>query len=200
MKKQKANTTFWISALLTSLLHIGCATSPTPRFYLLRPDTTGRPQVPADAPAVVVRPVEITGYLDRPQIVIRKDRREIAQSQFDRWAEPLDKQIGIYISEVLAQELTNFNVKYFILHDGNGSRYEVETVIVSLDGVPGEEVKLNAKWRILTTGKEGRIIMDETAQLTSPCPEPGIPGIVAATEELLNELSNRIAAALKRRP
>lgn len=197
MKTRKANIVLSITTLFTALLICGCATSPTPRFYLLRPEGTKSTPAAADAPTVVVRPVEIADYLDRPQIVIRKSSREIAHAQFDRWAEPLDKQLNLYLTVSLANEVQNFNVKFFPMNEEEEAKYEVDVDIFSLDGTPEGEVNLDAKWKIRTTGKDSRTVKEARINLTKPCLEQGIPGVVAATEQLISDLSKTIAAELK---
>ncbi len=185
-------------ALLFALIFCGCATSPTPRLYLLRPELQGPAvQAATNVPLVLMRPVEIAEYIDRPQIVIRRSKLEVALSQFDRWAEPLDNQINLYITETLADELKDCRVKAFPCHDQETPLYEVELSILSLDGTPGEKVSLTADWKIRVTGKEPRILKDERISIQATCPEPGIPGVVSATEKLLSDLSDTIATALK---
>ena len=183
--------------LLITLILMGCATSPTPRFYLLRAENEGATAA-VDAPMVIVRPVEIADYLDRPQIVIRKNSREIAHAQFDRWAEPLDKQINLYLTSSLAGALENFNMQSFFLHEENKAKYEIVVAILTLDGSPEGEVKLDARWKIHSAGENRHTLKDGHIKLSKTCPKPGMPGVVAATEMLLNELSNTIADALKK--
>ncbi len=196
MKNRSAHTVFPHAALLTSLLLCGCASSPNARLYLLRQD---RPQSrrAESAPLIVVGPLDLAEYLNRPQIVIRESRTEIRQAQFDRWAEPLDKQIQLYLKDSLASTLEDFTVESFPWRGRQSPLYEVSLSIVTLDGTPGGTAELVADWQIRRSGENARVLRSERTTLSVTCPEPGMPGLVAAVEELLAALSDTLAAALK---
>ena len=77
---------------LCALLAGACATpSPAMRYYLLTPVEAGA--VPDDRlgdRTVIVGPLQLPGYLDRPQLMVRLPDGELALRELDRWAEPLD--------------------------------------------------------------------------------------------------------------
>lgn len=76
--------------LVTAVLGAGClggGNAPT-RLYVLAPVET--PALPASgALSVGVGPMHVPGYLDRPQIVTRRDADRIDLGDFDQWGEPL---------------------------------------------------------------------------------------------------------------
>ncbi|MDA3924845.1 MAG: PqiC family protein [Kiritimatiellae bacterium] len=179
----------------------GCAHSPTPRLYLLRSDY---PSIATNAtntqqkPLVIMRPLQMAEYLNRPQIVIRKGEREVANAEFDRWAEPLETQAATYLTDTLTTQLNEFNIKPFPWRGNTTPLYEIKISILQLDGIPGDSVQMRADWQILKAGKIQSLISEERSDLQVKCTEQGVPGIVAATEQLFGNLSQTIASSLKK--
>lgn len=197
MKNRMEIPAFFIPAFLTFLLFCGCRHSPTPRFYLIRSEIPLSKAVEKpSAPVIGLRPIALADYLDRPQIVLRKGEREIEYSQFDRWAEPLETQISTSLADSLGGRLKSYKVVSFPWRDAFEPDMEISISIFQLDGVADGPIRLRADWVITPgSGKKG-IIAEKRCTLTAKCPEPGMPGVVAATENLLDQLSQEIADAV----
>ena len=56
----------------------------------------------AQGPVIGVGPITVPKYLDRPQIVTRSGRNQLALGEFDRWAEPLQDNVLRVLAENLA--------------------------------------------------------------------------------------------------
>ncbi len=199
MRTKLFTFTTGVSVSFAALIIGGCAHSPTPRHYLLTPmstDQSANKQQDAGQPIIVVRPVKIAGYLNRPQIVTRSGEREVANSQFDRWAEPLDSQIDNLLSDRLVESLKEFSIQPFPWHGERTPAYEIQVSIQYLDGVPDQSVRLKGSWLIFTGGKEKKLIADQRCLLQAECETAGIPGVVAATENLIEQLSQVIVDAV----
>lgn len=83
-----------------------CAVSAPARHFTLEsrtPAAAGPPTAGVLEPALtlVVGPIELPPYLDRPQLSVRQANGELALREFDRWAEPLEAGF----TRVLATEL-----------------------------------------------------------------------------------------------
>jgi hypothetical protein len=185
--------------VLAALFICGCAHSPVPRYYLLTPVSSADPASTLqnlNNPVIVLRPVTIASYLNRPQIVIRKGEREVSNLQFDRWAEPLNTLIDNALSETLAEKLTAFNIKPFPWYGKEPPLCEVQVSVQYLDGIPDESVRLQASWQILSGKDVKEVILDETGIIKAECTQAGIPGVVAATENLIQQLGLQISDAV----
>lgn len=180
---------------------VGCIHSPIPRLYLLHSEPGRAERVADHGPgkgAILLRPIVMAEYLNRPQIILRKGEREVAHAEFDRWAEPLKTQAHNYLAESLADALPEFNIKSVARGDKTKHLFEVGVTILTLDGAPGESVRLRANWQIFSVADDLRIVVENKSDLSAVCSDPGIPGMVAATEAVLNQLSQEIAIALTR--
>lgn len=178
---------------------VGCMHSPIPRLYLLSPERGDAEITAASSPGkslIILRPVVMAEYLNRPQIIIRRGEREVAHAEFDRWAEPLKVQAHNYLVEALASALPEYNIKSLARGDRVRPLFEVGITILTLDGAPEESVRLRASWQIFSATEELCIVAEEKSDLNAVCSEPGVPGMVAATEAVLNQLGQEIAAAL----
>lgn len=64
-----------VLALLLLLSLAGCLSSPAVHFYVLASPEGGEPSASdraADGPRVAIMPVALPGYLQRPQMVVRR--------------------------------------------------------------------------------------------------------------------------------
>lgn len=84
-----------ILALLASLLVAGCVpTSPPMRFFVLTPIEASRTAGGApDERSVLLGPLQMAAYLDRPQLMTRRSDGELILHELDRWAAPLEEML-----------------------------------------------------------------------------------------------------------
>src|SRR5262249_35264677 len=98
----------------------GCASAPS-RFYTLNP-TARADGSPAASYSVAVGPVTIPAMVDRPQFTVQVGPNRVLVEEFDRWAAPLNDNIGNVVAanlsvllgspHVAAGQLTDFSPAY----------------------------------------------------------------------------------------
>lgn len=185
--------------LVTAVLGAGClggGSAPT-RLYVLAPVET--PALPAsEALSVGVGPVHVAGYLERPQIVTRRDADRIDLSDFDQWGEPLRDGISRVLAEDLARQMPSARIAVFPWRSLEGFRYRVTVSVMRLDGPAGGDLVLEARWYVLDgAGKEVAL---KTTRLVEPTGGPGYSATVSAMSRALAALSRDIAQALAALP
>lgn len=80
------------------------AVSPPMRYYLLKPGESGPvPGIALGEQTVIVGPIQLPGYLNRPQLMVRLPDGELALREFDRWAEPLEAMLVRTLAENLVR-------------------------------------------------------------------------------------------------
>jgi len=201
MRTKLIPLTTGMAVTLATLVICGCAISPAPRLYLLRSEMSPTSHIAKDEndkPLIILRPIQMAEYLNRPQIVLRKDEREVAHAEFDRWAEPLDSQTLTYLTDTLASGLKDFDVRSFPWRGNTEPTYEIKISIIQLDGTPEDSVRLIANWLICSTKKTRRIIAEERTDIHSKCTEPGMTGVLTATEKVLDALGADIVTAIEK--
>ncbi|BBA33564.1 uncharacterized protein sS8_1606 [Methylocaldum marinum] len=186
-----------LSVLILSLTACIGGKTPPPKFYLLEPISSIEYQASAGVgqnPVVYLKPVRIPHYVDRPQIVTSTARNAYELSEFHRWAESLDHNIG----RVLARNfgiLVPAEVRFSNPPTSDGrTNFRVSVEILEFHADPKRQAGLTAQWRI---ARGGDLLVDRQKSYREPAAISGYPGIVAALNLCLDRLSSDMASELR---
>lgn len=183
-------------AVLVSLA--GCARTLPSRFYLLysEADTTSR-KAKSDI-AVGIAPVELPEYLNRPQIVTRRDSNEIQIAEFDRWAESLDHNVARVLAQNLSALLGSDRIFIYPWDKSTRIDYRLAVDITRFEGTLGGPVTLHTRWTICKeTGED--IPMIRQSRYTRSSGDRSYKALVQAESFLIEQFSRDIAAAIQKR-
>ncbi len=179
----------------------GCRGTTPARFYVLTPvaaaEAPGKDAGPGAA--VLLGPVEIAGYLDRPQMVRRTGANRVDFAEFDRWAEPLKENIVRVLAADLAAALPGVRVVAFDRKTPGPAELRVAVDVARFDEAAGK-LRLEAAWAVIG-GVGPRTIGGRTTAVDVPLGE-GEPhaAIAAAGSEALDRLAKEIAATIREVP
>ena len=170
--------------------------SPPSRFYLLSPLPASESPAATDGLAIGVGPVAIPDYLNRGQIVTRAGENQLELAEFDRWAEPLQKNL----SRVLVLNLsTLLSTDRVALHPWNRSTLMDYQVIVDVGrfepGADGE-ISLLARWSI-AGGADRKILRMRKSSFREPIADESYEAAVASMSRAAAALSREIAGAIR---
>ena len=154
------------------------------------------PERRKEDPAIGVGPVQFPKYLDRPQIVTRSGRNQIAIADFDQWAEPLKNNFTSVIAENLSILIPDKRFVVFPWAVNTPIQNQVLIEVTRFDGELGGDSLLVARWSILGPDKK-QISTGRNSSFREPSNGSGFKGTVSAMNQILDELSREIAAALK---
>jgi hypothetical protein len=191
------------AVVLAAALLAGCSVlSPKPdlaRTYRL--DALSAKISPAPPPdptlALAVFPVDVAGYLDRPQMVTVVQGGQVNLDEYHRWAEPLESGF----SRVLAQDIgllsDSTHVAAFPLAPGFGQEFEVYAQVQQFDGTPGGNVTLRVSWRITGPGGKPNYSVHETTSTRHTEAGPDLANTyVAALNGLVDDLAREIVGTV----
>jgi uncharacterized lipoprotein YmbA len=203
MKGEKMRTiphmTIRASLLVFLLLFIsGCASTEPSRFYTLnsiKSSDTVQQSSPHEL-LVMIGPVEIPDYLDRPQIVSRTSQNEVTFSEFQRWAGSLKDDITRVLSEDLTELLSEDAISVSPWEWGTQSDYRVSVHIRRFDIMPEGTVLLNARCTIIGADGMTQLLMWETS-VSEPIHEQTYDAKVSSMSEALEKLSKDIAKKIR---
>jgi len=134
---------------------VSCSKTTPSQFYTIRPmspiDTTKKTHPFTNNIGIGINPVEIPDYLNRPQLVIRKNKNEVTLSEFNRWAGSLKDNINNVITENIATLLNTNRVYAHPRIKMDEIDYLISINIYSLEFIPGEQVILKGSWIIMET-------------------------------------------------
>ncbi|SPF46347.1 conserved exported hypothetical protein [Syntrophobacter sp. SbD1] len=181
----------------------GCARSQATNYYILHSLQTqgsqGGDAGTDQGPAIGVGPVKIPDYLNRPQIVTRTTRDNIQIAEFDRWAEPLEKNLTRVLADNLSTLVPSENVCAFPWRKCMPVQYQVTMEIIHLEKAPNEKILLDASWSVL--GNDGeKLIATKRSKLIVPVESAGFEAIASAESRAVEELSGEIASVIKSLP
>ncbi len=188
------------SLFIVGLCLLACAgcmrTAPT-HFYLLQPLSGQETQVRTpDKYWFGIGPVEIADYLKRQQIANRIDQNEILFSDFNNWAEPLDRCVTRVVSENLSVLLNTPRIETYPWLPSLPVDYQVRLRIARFDGTTGAVAVLVAYWSIYGRGEA--MLVDRKSDIVEKIEVAGFDGLVQAQNRALEKLSREIAAELRR--
>ena len=187
--------------LVVALL-AGCASSPPSKYYQLNPIQT-RAAITRDssfekAEMIVVGPIHLPDYLDRPQIVTRVGENELRRSEFDRWAGSLDSDVTRVLVEDISNHLPaeSFSAVPWTpyLESQMPASYRVEVLVDRFDGRLGDSVQLKAQWAVFA--KNRTMLLKREATITAQVGGTSYDALVAAMSSVLERLSRDIAAGI----
>ena len=185
------------------LVHSGCASSPSARFYTLSPSTATGPEIkPSTDPGCLslgIGPIKIPDYLDQPQIVTRMTPHEIKMADYDRWAERLKDNFTRVLVKNLSNLLCTKTILLFPWRGGAPVDYRVEMEVLRLDGGLGGEATLEAWWMVLS-GDGKKMVFNKKSTFTEAVAGKDYNSLVSAQSRTVGLLSNEIAQAIKTLP
>lgn len=180
------------------ILITACSTtSPTPNYYLLETKLTAKER--ANQRVIGFGPVEIAGYLDKPQLAIRGSDNQVEFAEFHRWASNLR---GLII-DTLQYDLSNELDTDFILTYPWRKSDEVDFALIiniqRFDGKFAASGQLHSAYleaSVKITSKEG-VYKFETYSLSETFHDATYNSLVSAQRKLLLKLSQSLANRLK---
>jgi uncharacterized protein len=187
---------------VTLLISGSCAlrSSSTTKFYILSPlvqpvvekqDEKGK-----KCKTIGIGPLDLPGYLDRPEIVTRVNPNELQLAELDNWAEPLKDNITRVLAENISGLLCTEDVVIFPWKQSSHIDYQIDIKIIWMDGKLGEKAILATQWDIIdASGKS--VLLTKRSQYTEAVTETTYTALVAAYNRLIANFSHDIAQAVK---
>ncbi|WP_367156065.1 membrane integrity-associated transporter subunit PqiC [Methylomonas sp. HYX-M1] len=173
----------------------GCASTPAANFFLLEPLPMPHQREAAGFLLVTLElgPIKIPAYLDRAQLVYATADNRYRLDEFNRWAEPLDDNIG----RVLTIDLQNaLGAKVLPPHSplADQTTYKIALNVLQFHRDGLNQAILNADWLISQQGKQLVQTPFNCAQLVRG---DTAADQVAALNTCLNQLSGKLADNVK---
>jgi hypothetical protein len=156
------------------------------------------PAAAAPEAVVGVLPVEVPGWIDRPQVTSRVAGSQIVADEFARWGEPIAKGIERVVAENLAALLPGRRVVSAPWAGYEPVVHKVDLTITELARQPDGTVLLEAHWAIV--GKDRATLVQRRSSHRSPAGAAGAAGLVEASSQTLEALSRDIAESLSGLP
>lgn len=180
----------------------GCASTPPSRFYVLSPlpsfGTERQELANERCLAIAIGPIELSAYLDRPQIVTRLSPNELKLAEFDKWAEPLKDNFSRVLAENLSALLCVDAIAWFPRGGPTPIDYRVEVNVIRLDGNLGGNASLVARWTVYAED-EGKVLLARKSSFSEAIGAQDYKALVSAQSRMIAALSQEIGDAIRAR-
>lgn len=186
-----------IGLAAVALLASACVTtSPPMRFYLLSPIEDAAPTTAAPGEAlVVVGPLQLPGYLDRPQLVVRQPDGRFTLREFDRWGEPLDQLLTHTVTANLVRLTGSPRVAAFPLPGRASADRRIIGRVLRFDTDASGLATLEVQWSILDASGEPRVPV-RIDVYRAQARDTDAAALVAALSDVLAQFSRQLAGEL----
>ncbi|MGR8932516.1 MAG: PqiC family protein [Gammaproteobacteria bacterium] len=197
MHAKRVVTRLWLLLALSLAGCVGGATSPASNFYLLEPiaGSNDTHSIERERISVGLSPVKVPDYIDRPQIVTARAQNAYHLSEFNRWAEALDRNI----TRVLARNLTMLVPADVWLTRSSSlakqAAFRLGVNILEYHVDPQGQAILTAQW---TVSKNGKLLLNRQLSYRADASNSDYRLMVASLNDCLTRLSRDIAQSLQR--
>ncbi len=187
-----------IFCIVFTLFLSGClslASTPAPRFYMLRSinkaEVSQQFNIASDT-IIVVGPVKIPEYQDRPQIVTQDKDKMLTFAQFDRWGRPLDLGVAQVIADGLTAMLPGATIDIFPSHFNIPVKYQVLVDVIKLESEIDKDMFFVAQWSIINL-EHKKMLFTKRSEFTRTINPHNYSGLAEALSATCISLSNAIA-------
>ncbi|EQB2600218.1 PqiC family protein [Aeromonas salmonicida] len=187
MKKQ-------IMTLALLGLLAGCSSAPTAlHYYSLDAEALPAAAVTAQPQhQLVLRPVVLSGQLDRVSLVYQLEGNELHFAEYHRWAGFLDAQLNQLTLSGLSSRLPGWVVR----QDGARKGPVLSISVERFQGRHDGRAVLSGRWRLLT--EEGTVLRDVPFQQVRVLPADGYGSLVSELGQGWQQLLDQIAAEVRK--
>jgi uncharacterized lipoprotein YmbA len=192
-----------VCALLLALL--SCATGCLgggipPEFYTLRPTVPVATAPPGRSEiGIVIGPLEIPRYLDRPEIVTQDGAHRLDVWDGHRWGGSLRTDMLRVMSDDLGTLLGTARVAVYPVEPPYPVRHRVLLDVLSFDAILGRSVLLHVRWTLVADAP-GTAAIHEEFRIEAPVASPSFESLVAAQSAAIGALTREIATRIAALP
>ncbi|MFB3058017.1 MAG: membrane integrity-associated transporter subunit PqiC [Ignavibacteriaceae bacterium] len=182
--------------LVSVILFTYCSSSPPVQKYILTPSIENDTETLSDKEnteiTIGIGTIEFSEYLKRPEIVTFKGSNELNVDQFNRWAEPLEKNFERVLIENLSRLIPTDRINIFPWQEEEPNSFQI-IILVNEFGMRSESsVVLDARWSVSKKFKRD-FLMTQRSFYTENAAGVSIEGEVALLSDLIGKFSRDIA-------
>jgi len=185
-----------LGIFITAIMLTACASKPS-RFFVLNPIKTGSyTGRNYDHLYIGLDEVHFPAYLQRPQLVTRKNYNELKLHEFSRWGETLEQNVTSVIRVNLSRLLPGSTVYTYPWPATKRTNLQVELRINRFEQEYCGKSVLDADYRIVDSDKNS-VLENRTVHFVTRIPCEEVSFLIRGMNQNLSRLSVRIATSLK---
>ncbi len=182
--------------LVSVILFTYCSSSPPVQKYILTPSIENDTETLSDKEnteiTIGIGTIEFSEYLKRPEIVSFKGSNELNVDQFNRWAEPLEKNFERVLIENLSRLIPTDRINIFPWQEEEPNSFQIIILVNEFGMRSDSSVVLDARWSVSKKFKRD-FLMTQRSFYTENAAGVSIEGKVALLSDLIGKFSRDIA-------
>jgi len=169
---------------------------PPPKTYVLgAPPAMDLPAPLPGRPVIEIERVLVPDYLDGTDILVRGAANLVEASRTGRWRERLSAGVTRALASGLSRRLPDLVVVTRPPPEPAACQLQID--VEAFDAEPARRVTFTAQWRVVSSASQ-ETAAGERVSLIKPLAGGGDEPIVAAMSGVIEDLAERIAAAVRR--
>lgn len=189
--------THWPALAVILALVSACGTSTPVRYFNLKPLAYSEREESAETRIVGLGPLDLPGYLARPQIVTRGEMAEIIIDDFRRWAEPVDESIHRVVAANVESFIDGVTVVSYPYHTMAQPEYRVYGDVVRFDADETGRAVLIVQWGIAGSDRTAIMPPQRSRYVSQAAAAADTGAVVMALNDVVAQFSKDIAARLR---
>jgi uncharacterized lipoprotein YmbA len=185
-------------AFVLLILFVGClGRSPQVRHFMLGISEPSSSNALSPELAVLVGPVRLPAYLQRPQMARRESDGEIELDEFNRWLGGFEENLLRALSLGIAEELGSERV---VVHPSKAPfaiDYQVRLHVDDMILADGDGLRVRVRWSLIplrAEGSPGLFVMDELIPTGGASREKLVEAHEVALMDLVQRIANELVA------
>lgn len=185
--------------IILIMVIFGCGTTKPSRLYLLRATLFSSEQKnfkndTRSPKTILIGPILIPEYLDRPQMVLPVTRNELEILEHHRWAEPLDENIMQVLAENLEQLLTSNKIFPFNEFTAANFTNQLKVGITRFGIEENKTAVLKGSWALYD--RSNNILLQHKFNFDQSISSREYNEIIPVYNKLLAQLSQEISRSI----
>ncbi len=188
-------------SILPILILTSCASKDITQYHTLQPNNNSykNAQNLKNKKIIVLSTVSTDNYLHRLALVTRDANNNIQISNYNYWAEPLDKNITSTIADNLATKIPGYVVVPQDWHLVNKYDYQLNVYIENFDINNFSSCDLTASWNLIKRNGNDKLLAIQRSHYFNNIGHTNYHCAVNCLSGLVSNLSNEIAHEINKK-
>lgn len=176
--------------LLVSSCSLGRKSAPS-QFYVLDQKAEGIVEENLNDLRMGIGPIDIPGYIDRPQIVTKTESAELQLAEFERWAEPMGEMFTRTLAENIKAITDSQRIHSYPWLPNLEIDYRINAKVIKFENNAKGDALLAVHWQLINTNDKS-IVKNIDSEFNAHAKDASYPARVAALNDALAQFAQEI--------
>lgn len=191
---------FWV-VTFSIVIGLGCSRSPDVHYFTLGSEITSAESDRAPDLAVLIGPIRLPAYLERPKLARRAGGGEVEFDEFNRWLGGFESNLATALAAEIRRGLGSIRVVAYPTSAPFPMDYSIRLHVDEWIVDESNTLQVRIRWALVGSDSSPPELADyeTTISLSGRSDESVVDAHDAALSELAGQLANAIVAAAEER-